>query len=159
MNKTINDIRLVQTCGACPEQYDAFIGDKQVGYLRLRHGFFRVDYPECGGKTIYGAHPQGDGIFESDERAKYLEAAKEAILREYNLENGEPQPSNVAIKQDKNFTIRLKAAIEQRLRATGVIDHMILQPHEHSSREKKQLWAFIESLETITLESLQGVIN
>lgn len=84
---TINDISLVQTCGACPEQYDAFAGDKQVGYLRLRHGHFRVDYPECGGKTIYEANPQGDGIFESDERAYYLNAAKEAILREYNSEN------------------------------------------------------------------------
>lgn len=91
---TINDIRLVQTCGACPEQYDAFIGDRQVGYLRLRHGFFRVDYPEHGGKVIYQAHPMGDGIFESEEREFYLEAAKQAILREYNLEQGGPQISN-----------------------------------------------------------------
>jgi plasmid stability protein len=31
-------VRLVRTCFACPEQYDAFIGEEKVGYLRLRHG-------------------------------------------------------------------------------------------------------------------------
>ncbi len=30
-------VRLVQTCFACPEQYDAFIGEEKAGYLRLRH--------------------------------------------------------------------------------------------------------------------------
>ena len=38
------EIKLIQTCGACPEQYDAFIGEEQVGYLRLRHGYFRWQY-------------------------------------------------------------------------------------------------------------------
>ena len=37
-------IELVKTCGACPEQYDAYFEGYQVGYLRLRHGTFRVDY-------------------------------------------------------------------------------------------------------------------
>lgn len=30
-------IHLVKTCEACPEQYDAYLGEKRVGYLRLRH--------------------------------------------------------------------------------------------------------------------------
>jgi hypothetical protein len=85
--KTKEDIRLVQTCGACPEQYDAFIGDKQVGYLRLRHGYFRVDYPDCGIKTVYEANPKGDGIFTPDEREYYLNEAKKAILKEVNNED------------------------------------------------------------------------
>jgi hypothetical protein len=72
-------IRLVMTCSACPEQYDAFDGDKQVGYLRLRHGTFRVDVPECGGTTIYTASPKGDGMFEGDERDDYLQRAVNAI--------------------------------------------------------------------------------
>lgn len=80
--KNINDIQLEQTCGACPEQYDAFLDGKIVGYLRLRHGYFRVAVPDCGGKTIYTAYPEGGGCFESDERDKYLTAAKEAILAE-----------------------------------------------------------------------------
>lgn len=74
-------IRLQLTCGACPEQYDAFLGDLQVGYLRLRHGAFRVDYPECGGETIYEASPKGDGEFEDDERDYYLRFAVDAIER------------------------------------------------------------------------------
>lgn len=75
------EIKLVETCGACPEQYDAFIGSKQVGYLRLRNGYFRVDFPDCGGETIYEADPKGDGIFDSEEREFYLNEAKNAILK------------------------------------------------------------------------------
>lgn len=74
-------IRLVQTCFACPEQYDAFDGDTQVGYLRLRHGKFRVDAPDCGGETIYQAAPKGDGCFEPDERDYYFRLAVDAIQR------------------------------------------------------------------------------
>lgn len=65
-------IILKRTCYACPEQYDAFLDGKQVGYLRLRHGDFRVDFPDCGGETIYEASPRGDGMFEDDERDYYL---------------------------------------------------------------------------------------
>jgi hypothetical protein len=76
----MENIKLVETCGACPEQYDAFIGKEQVGYLRLRHGYFRVDYPSSGGEVIYEAEPKGDGMFKSDEREFYLNEAKNAIM-------------------------------------------------------------------------------
>lgn len=74
-------IRLRMTCLACPEQYDAFVDDSetQVGYLRLRHGHFRVDFPDCSGETIYEATPRGDGQFEADERHHYLSCAVDAI--------------------------------------------------------------------------------
>lgn len=75
----MQEIELIETCGACPEQYDAFLNGKQVGYLRLRHGHFRVDYPDCGGETIYEAEPKGDGLFDDDEREFYLNEAKQAI--------------------------------------------------------------------------------
>jgi hypothetical protein len=74
-----HSITLVQTCNACPEQYDAFLGKKQVGYLRLRHGEFRVDVPGCCEETIFEAEAEGDGIFESWERESYLLQAKTAI--------------------------------------------------------------------------------
>ena len=35
--------KLVQTCGACPEQYDVYEGDEEVGYMRLRHGHFHAE--------------------------------------------------------------------------------------------------------------------
>ena len=42
----INGCTLVRTCYACPEQYDVFFHDFQIGYLRLRHGNFTAEYPE-----------------------------------------------------------------------------------------------------------------
>lgn len=69
-------LKLVQTCGACPEQYDAYQGDNQVGYLRLRGGYF---YAECHGVRVYEADTIGDGIFKEYERTKHLNAACRAI--------------------------------------------------------------------------------
>jgi hypothetical protein len=67
------------TCYACPEQYDAFVDDRQVGYLRLRHGEFRVDCPNVGGETVYRSEPAGDGMFDDDERETELMKAKACI--------------------------------------------------------------------------------
>jgi hypothetical protein len=78
----MTEIRLELTCSACPEQYDAYLGAVPAGYLRLRWGHFRVDYPECGGETIYETAFPDDpfkGEFEDEERDRYLEAAKTAI--------------------------------------------------------------------------------
>jgi hypothetical protein len=72
-------IELIETCDACPEQYDAFLDGQLVGYLRLRHGYFSVECPNSGGELVYSAYPYGDGIFEYEERDKYLNVAKEAI--------------------------------------------------------------------------------
>ena len=72
-------VRLERTCFDYPEQYDAFIGDEKVGYLRLRHGNFTVECPGVRGDMVYEASPSGDGIFDDDERAEQLEAAREAI--------------------------------------------------------------------------------
>lgn len=47
--------KFVQTCNACPEQYDVFIGNKLVGYVRLRWGTLRAYYPDVMGKTVYTA--------------------------------------------------------------------------------------------------------
>lgn len=77
---TIEDIQLNQTCGACPEQYDAYYKGQQVGYLRLRHGHFTVKYPDAWGELIYQANPKGDGCFEPEEQKYYLTAAKQAII-------------------------------------------------------------------------------
>lgn len=86
LNYKPSDIRLDMTCGACPEQYDAYVGNRQVGYLRLRHGIFRVDYPDCGEETIYTAYPKGDGTFHPDEREYYLTQAREAIFKKEHPE-------------------------------------------------------------------------
>lgn len=80
-------IRLVETCEACPEQYDAYMGDKLIGYLRLRHGHFTVRYPGVMGKLVYEANPKGDGIFEDDERKFYLDKAIKALAKAHKENN------------------------------------------------------------------------
>lgn len=74
-------IKLEQTCGACPEQYDAYLNGEVVGYLRLRHGYFTVSCPWSGGEVVYEAQPEGDGLFTYEERDGFLEAACAAIAK------------------------------------------------------------------------------
>jgi hypothetical protein len=74
----IKGVELRQTCGACPEQYDAYLDGAYFGYFRLRHGYFRVE--DVTGKTVYDAHPQGDGLFEEHEREKFLTEGVNALL-------------------------------------------------------------------------------
>jgi len=83
-------IRLEMLCEACPESYDAFFGDRRVGYLRLRHGRFTVECPDSGGKVVLTASPEGDGLFDPDEREKYLSMARTAIALELSREFTDP---------------------------------------------------------------------
>lgn len=75
-----NGLFLEMTCGACPEQYDVFKDGKQVAYYRLRHGEFTVDYPSACKEEIFAAEPNGDGIFDDDERLNYLTKAMRVVL-------------------------------------------------------------------------------
>lgn len=74
------------TCRWCPEQYDCFDEyGNQVAYLRLRHGVFTVECPDCGIGTSTCVYENweditGDGDFGSDEeRISQLECAFNAI--------------------------------------------------------------------------------
>ena len=80
----INGFELKMTCPAYPEQYDVFKDGEQVGYLRLRHGYFSCDYPDCNGETIFEAEPKGQGYFEDEERDFYLTQAIEIIQKKIN---------------------------------------------------------------------------
>lgn len=74
-------IQFHKTCEACPEQYDAFFENKLVGFLRLRHGVFRVECPDSGGAVVYTAKTKGDGCFSVDEREYHLYKAKLRIRK------------------------------------------------------------------------------
>jgi hypothetical protein len=71
-------IKLVQTCYACPEQYEAYLDDKEIGYLRLRHGRFYCEYLPTR-TIVYQVEPYGDGIFDDNERNYHLNRACEAL--------------------------------------------------------------------------------
>lgn len=60
------------------------------------------------------------------------------------------------MQQDKNFHIRLRAAVEKRLKQHGLISEYGANPHRDGESASKE-WAFIESLDEITLEFLQGI--
>jgi len=96
---TAGDIRLDQTCGACPEQYDAYAPDgRQVGYLQLRHGSFTVQMPGASGTVVYHANPAGDGVFDPGERDEYLREATQTIAAYLNAAGGaDPDAMTLAI--------------------------------------------------------------
>lgn len=86
----------LNTCAACPEQYDVYRENGELcGYVRLRWGVLRADYPNIDGETIYTKTYEDDfkGCFDNEEeRNKELlniaVAYKDAILGDivYNLD-------------------------------------------------------------------------
>lgn len=78
------EIQLEETCSACPEQYDAYYNGVQIGYLRLRHGYFRAEYLN---EVVYSSNTIGDGSFEYDERKKHLKKAKKAIFKAFSKDS------------------------------------------------------------------------
>lgn len=71
-------LTLVQTCGSCPEQYDAYLEDELIGYMRLRHGHFPAEHR---GKVVHSSAPEGQGYFiNQEERRHHLHLACKAIL-------------------------------------------------------------------------------
>lgn len=81
-----DDIRLEQTCSACPEQYDAYYGGRVVGCLQLRWGRFRVDY---GVDTVYSVNIEAGllGIFEDEaQRQRFLRKAQRIIAARIDID-------------------------------------------------------------------------
>ena len=73
------EIRLVKTCDCSPEQYDAYIGDMRVGYIRVRWGQITVTCPWVGGEVVYSSMTDGYGSLAEHERARHLSNARKAI--------------------------------------------------------------------------------
>lgn len=91
--------RLELTCWACPEQYEVYLGSEHIGYLRLRHGGFTAEYPECGGELVYEAEPLGDGYFEERERHGFLVEAVTALLLKHHEAPHAPAQREVSEKE------------------------------------------------------------
>lgn len=85
----IKDLLFEMTCSACPEQYEVYLNDRQVGYVRLRYGVLRVDYPECLDETIYVKKigEEYTGQFESNgQRDYYLNLIADLIWEKIHKE-------------------------------------------------------------------------
>lgn len=81
---TIKGLDFVQTCFACPEQYDVFNNGEQVCYVRLRWGCLYAECPDVGGERVYEADIGDDmaGIFKSeDQRQYYLKQIAKAVKK------------------------------------------------------------------------------
>ena len=90
----IDGVELVQTCYACPEQYDVLDGKgNMLAYLRLRHGQFTVECPDVGDKLVLCISPEGDGIFKEHERDFYLKLAV-AKIKEHYAKTSETSSNN-----------------------------------------------------------------
>lgn len=84
----IKGLNFVCTCSICPEQYDVYdYKGEHVGYVRLRWGELRCDYPDVLEETIYHASI-GDGFtgeFENEgQRMEYLNEIADKILEKMN---------------------------------------------------------------------------
>lgn len=81
----INNLEFVNTCRACPEQYNVLRDGVQVGYVRLRDSELRVDVPDCGELTIMRTDLPWDdtdasgGEFSGSARMAWLERVADAI--------------------------------------------------------------------------------
>lgn len=79
--QTIRGIKFVMTSIGCPEQYDCYIGDEMVAYVRLRWGHLKVVYPNVFGNIIF-EHQFDDtwqGVFDDGEREIWLPKIVDAI--------------------------------------------------------------------------------
>ena len=80
-------LEVVRTCVAMPEQYDVTIDGEPAGYLRLRHGEFRADFPQCGGEMVYHSEDMsGDGLFDANERGRFMAEAISALINAWTRE-------------------------------------------------------------------------
>lgn len=75
-----NGFQIVQTASAFPEQYEVFKDGVQLAYYRLRDGEFTIESPDVGGELIFQSFPDGDGLFDKDERFIYMVNAMRLIL-------------------------------------------------------------------------------
>lgn len=88
IDKIADKIRLECTCSACPEQYNMFINDTQVGYIRYRWGYLACRPCNDGNidwdKTVFEwEHPNDgmSGIIPEDQRDTLLQQCKNVIAK------------------------------------------------------------------------------
>ena len=61
--------KLIQTCNACPSQWDAWAEDGTYYYIRFRHGYLSVNSGDVDGPEVfcYADDRMADGYMEAQE--------------------------------------------------------------------------------------------
>ena len=76
------------TCWACPEQYDVFLDEQQVGYVRLRWGCLSARLGNVYGEEIYRYNFDDGylGVFpDSNSRDFHLNKIADCIIDRYSI--------------------------------------------------------------------------
>jgi hypothetical protein len=67
-------------CFACPQSFDVLDSwNRQVAYVKVRHGSIKVVCPDVGGQVVYESKVFGDGLLMTDEQMFHLNRAVEGI--------------------------------------------------------------------------------
>ncbi len=102
----IKGLSFICTCSICPEQYEVFDSNgKMVGYVRLRWGELRCDYPDVGGETIYHTNIGNEwtGWFlTDDERMELLQNIADKILEKLEGCTKEIEEHNEKMKNESD---------------------------------------------------------
>ena len=69
----IEGLRFVEIGPESPEQYEVYIGDRIVGYVRYRFGYLSADYPDAGMNEVFGRElKRQTGQMTNQERGRWL---------------------------------------------------------------------------------------
>ena len=101
----------LNTCYASPEQYDVYRANGELcGYVRLRWGALRADYPNVEGDSI---NDDFKGMFEDDEeRNHYL--TEIALAYQHKILEG--IPSNITDSDMSYEILTDPSELEERLK-------------------------------------------
>jgi len=123
---TLLGYTLVEGCGACPEDYDLFLGEERVAYLRLRYGKFRIEVAHLPGTYFNVGNPKGDGVFDNDDEREAFLLWGALLVDALRRERGEAIPAR---SEAEEFEL---CALRARLRNT-LADHLVAN-HEAAIR-------------------------
>jgi len=81
----IKGYKFILICPGFPESYEIFKDNKNIGYLRLRWGKFKIIIPDYRGIIIDELYPKGHGEFHDNERRYYLKESLKKINWYYDI--------------------------------------------------------------------------
>ena len=69
----IHGLRFLEIGPESPEQYEVFLDDRMVGYVRYRSGYLSADYPDVGMNEVFGRELKHQtGQMTDQERGRWL---------------------------------------------------------------------------------------